>query len=125
MEFRPCGDCHECCTGKLAGNQYGNQMYPDRKCVFLVGDCSIHVTRPESCAKYQCAWAQRLFPEWMRPDQCGVVISVERKGVGNKLKVVGVASEEVLFEVESFRKTHGCVVEGVESAKINGKSDSC
>lgn len=76
MEYRPCGDCTACCTGKLIGNAYGNPFNPSKKCVFLVEEkCSIYTTRPDLCRKYQCAWSEYLLDEDMRPDKCGVIVT--------------------------------------------------
>lgn len=77
-KFRPCESCHACCSGILSGNTYGNKYGNSKPCVFLVNKlCSIYNDRPNSCHKYQCAWSQNLLPEWMRPDKCGLLVSVE------------------------------------------------
>jgi Fe-S-cluster containining protein len=76
--FRPCGDCTACCDGHLVGNSHGNPFGRGRPCVFLVEKkCAIYKDRPNSCHKFQCAWTQNLLPEWMRPDNCGLLVSVE------------------------------------------------
>lgn len=78
MTFRECGDCTACCDGWLIGNSYGNRFGNGKSCVFLVKKlCTIYKDRPQSCCDFQCAWTQNLFPEWMKPNQCGVMISVE------------------------------------------------
>lgn len=75
-DFRPCGNCNACCTGKLKGVAYGNLFDPNRKCVFLVEEkCSIYKTRPSLCREYQCAWSENLLYEEMRPDLCGVIVT--------------------------------------------------
>jgi hypothetical protein len=43
----------------------------------------------------------------MRPDKCGVLISVE---AGNTLKVIGDMTPEVENEIEIFAKTNKCIV---------------
>lgn len=78
VKFRPCGDCAACCEGHLIGTAHGNKYGNHKPCVFLVsGLCSIYQQRPTSCHNYQCAWSQHLLPQKMRPDQCGVLVSVE------------------------------------------------
>jgi len=78
IAFRDCGDCTACCDGLLQHRVYGNKMGEGVACVFLVDSkCSIYKDRPYSCSFYQCAWSQQLFPAWMKPNQVGVMISVE------------------------------------------------
>jgi Fe-S-cluster containining protein len=112
MNFRPCGDCNACCEGNLVGNAYGNRFGHGKPCVFLVNKtCSIHKTRPVSCQKYQCAWSQHLFSEWMKPTNSGVMISVETNFENNKqfLKVIELKPNirfEVYQEIENFCRTN-------------------
>lgn len=78
MQFRPCGECTACCDGNLKSNSHGNTFANRNACVFLVKKvCSIYEDRPNTCRNYQCAWSQTLFDEDLRPDKCGVLISVE------------------------------------------------
>jgi len=78
MQFRPCEKCTACCDGNLASNSHGNAFENRNSCVFLVKKvCSIYEDRPNTCKNYQCAWSQTLFDEDLRPDKCGVLISVE------------------------------------------------
>jgi len=77
IEQRQCGECTVCCSGALIGEAYGNRFGP-KPCIFLVENkCTIYETRPQTCRNYQCAWLQGLLPEWMKPSECGVLISVE------------------------------------------------
>ena len=88
IEFRPCGDCTACCTGALIGKAYGNWFNPGNPCVFLVEQkCSIYETRPQACRNYQCAWSQGLFPDWMKPTESNVLVSVEQKDDNQFLRV--------------------------------------
>ena len=78
MSFRPCGDCAACCEGHIIGNSYGNVFGHHKPCVFLVNRvCSIYKDRPKSCHDYQCAWSQGILSEWMKPNECGVLVAVE------------------------------------------------
>lgn len=95
IELRPCGDCVACCEGHLIGNSYGNKFGNGKQCIFLVKqDCTIYTDRPETCRKYQCAWTQGLLPENLRPDQSGIMVSVEVDKEANKqfLKVIEMRS---------------------------------
>jgi len=88
MEFRECGDCTICCTW-LIGESYGHSFGCGKSCKFLDGNkCGIYEKRPDVCKKYQCAWSQHLIPYEMRPDKCGIIISVESKSNKNFLKAV-------------------------------------
>lgn len=75
---RTCGECTKCCEGWLSANIKGHSMYPGCPCFFLSkGKCTDYVGRPDVCKTYNCAWLaeQETFPEWMRPDLTGVIIS--------------------------------------------------
>jgi Fe-S-cluster containining protein len=53
-------------------------MYPGSPCFFLAeGKCTDYEGRPKTCQSYDCAWKTepQVFPEWMRPDLVGVIIS--------------------------------------------------
>lgn len=108
MNFRECGDCTSCCDGHIIGNSYGNSFGFHKPCVFLVKKiCTIYKDRPHSCDKFQCAWTQNLFPEWMKPNICNVLISVEiNKNDGTQfLRVVEMKETidyAVYAEIEKF-----------------------
>lgn len=89
-EFRPCGDCTGCCQGILAVNVHGNLAQGRRPCYFLVDNkCTIYNERPSVCRNYQCAWSQGILDEDMRPDKCGIMVSVADAEDGSQyLKVV-------------------------------------
>ena len=85
MNFRPCGECNACCVGQLSGEVYGRKFGCGKKCDFLLnGLCSIYADRPSMCRTYQCAWSQHLFAEDLRPDKCGLMVSVENDEKGQK-----------------------------------------
>jgi Fe-S-cluster containining protein len=108
MKFRECGDCTACCDGWLIGNSYGNRFGEGKSCPFLVKKvCTIYKDRPRSCHDYQCAWTQNLFPDWMKPNECGVMISVETGPEKQFLRVVEmheVIDYAVYQEIEKFCK---------------------
>lgn len=75
---RPCGPCTGCCEGWLSANIRGHEMHPGRPCFYLAnGVCTDYEGRPGTCKTYNCAWKVEgdVFPEWMRPDRSGVIIS--------------------------------------------------
>lgn len=76
--MRECNGCSYCCDGHLSGEVDGKSFGQMEACHNLTEDgCNIYDNRPNMCHNYYCAWAQELFPEWMKPNECGVVISVE------------------------------------------------
>jgi Fe-S-cluster containining protein len=80
VTHRPCGECNACCGGQLLGTAHGNSFGSGKKCIFLVEQkCSIYDTRPGVCRKYQCAWSQHLLDAEDRPDQLGLMVSVENQ----------------------------------------------
>ena len=108
MNFRECGDCTACCNGTLIGEANGHKFGYGKPCIYLSQQgCSIYEDRPESCKKYQCAWTQHLFPEWMQPNKCGAMISVEQENGMQFLKVTELWSnvdEAVYEEINRFCK---------------------
>lgn len=78
MNFRPCEECNGCCSGQLAADIHGRNMHSGKPCDFLLkGLCSIYEDRPRVCHSFQCGWSQHLLPDDMRPDKCGIMVSVE------------------------------------------------
>ena len=76
--MKPCGDCNLCCTGYLLGEVEDIPFGNLNKCHRLIDKkCSIYEDRPDMCKKYYCAWAQGLFPDWMKPNKSDIVISIE------------------------------------------------
>lgn len=78
LKTRTCGECTSCCEGWLSANIKGHEMYPGCPCFFLAsGKCSDYEDRPKTCVSYDCAWKSNseVFPEWMRPDLSGVIIT--------------------------------------------------
>lgn len=119
INFRPCGDCGACCEGHLIGKAYGNPFGLGKPCVFHINNkCGIHKTRPSSCRSYQCAWTQHLFPEWMNPNLCGVIISVENEESGKQfLRVIEIKphiSYKVYEQIENFCSSNNTYYVGVE-----------
>jgi len=100
IEFKPCEECTVCCSGILSGNIYGNIFNKNKQCVFLVEQqCTIYETRPNTCRNYQCAWSQGLLPDWMKPSQCNVIISVENENNKQYLKVISLIDEDISEDI--------------------------
>lgn len=106
MNFRPCGDCTVCCEGHLVGKAHGNSFGNGKKCIFLVKqECTIYKDRPETCRKYQCGWSQGLFPEWMKPNKTGIMVSIEWKEGKQYLKAIEISPKveyNVYLELDKF-----------------------
>jgi len=75
---RECGTCTKCCEGYLTGSVKGRDFYGGRPCHFVVigRGCSTYDDRPKNpCITYNCAWLLNSeFPEWLKPEQSGVII---------------------------------------------------
>jgi Fe-S-cluster containining protein len=101
--MRECGECTICCTW-LQGSAYGYEFGGGKSCKFLCETgCSVHKARPKVCEGYFCAWAQELIAEEMRPDKCGVLVSVENNEKGQYLKLVSTKKEINKDILEYFR----------------------
>lgn len=109
-EFRPCGECSECCKGQLLGHSYGNPFGKGKKCIFLVKEnCSIYESRPETCRKYQCAWSQGILDIDMRPDIVGLMVSVENDKTGKQfLRSMETRPDNISYE--SYKKIENSAV---------------
>lgn len=104
--FRDCGECTACCTWMI-GEAYGNKFGNGISCKFLKEcGCGIYEDRPQVCKGYQCAWSQSLFPEEMRPDKCGIIVSVEsNEKVGQYLRAVIMENNEYTEKYKSYLQT--------------------
>lgn len=102
IDFRPCGDCTACCDGFLIGEAKGIPFGDGKPCQFLVSkNCTIYADRPQVCRNYQCAWTQFVLPSWMKPNQCGVMVSVEYDKDGKQYLKVIEMREEIEYNVYS------------------------
>lgn len=79
---RPCGDCSACCEGWLRTHVLGHDIGLGHPCPFSSGhNCTIHETRPhDPCRVFFCGWAEAGsdLPEWMQPNQSGVIMLTGR-----------------------------------------------
>jgi Fe-S-cluster containining protein len=108
-KFKPCGECSACCDGHLKGKAHGNFFGGGKPCVFLLENlCSIYESRPQFCHKYQCAWTQHILDEDMRPDKCGLMVSVETDNGEQFLKAIEIWKE---VPYSSYEKLDKCAKE--------------
>jgi len=75
---RSCGTCFACCVvlGITA-----LRKYPGQTCKHLDGRnasklCTIYESRPQACSGFECGWRLGFGSDFMRPDQCGVLVSL-------------------------------------------------
>ncbi len=120
--FKECGECHKCCEGWVGGDAFGVPFHPHRPCAFHQGKCLVYSFRPDVCKKFFCAWAQGLFPDWMRPDLTNVLISIGDWSKGQYLKIIlcdQPMPQNVEEEIKKFINLHKtpCMVHD------NGKTD--
>jgi hypothetical protein len=102
---KSCGNCSACCSGRLTATVYGHEIFNGRPCAFLLEKkCSIYNQRPEDpCKKYLCAYLQLdWMPMWMRPDQCGVLISIFKTKNGTEYLQAVEYDRKMPAEVLSF-----------------------
>jgi Fe-S-cluster containining protein len=117
--MRECGECTACCTW-LQGSAYGYEFGGGKSCKFLCDTgCSVHKARPKLCEGYFCAWAQELLAEEMRPDKCGVLVSVENNEKGQYLKLVSIKKEINKDILEYFRNWSSIMNTSVFYSKDN------
>jgi hypothetical protein len=110
--MRSCETCTECCRW-LIGNSYGHTFGCGKSCAFKTkSGCSIYNIRPDTCQNYKCAWLQGLFPEWMKPNICNVLISVEDWKGFKYIKALEindqVITQEVKHEILKFCSLNNC-----------------
>lgn len=94
---KTCGECQVCCQGTLTGNAHGYEFWPGRPCFFSCkSGCKIYDYRPQMCVDYYCVYMEEHWvPDWMRPDQSGVLMT--RKETPSKIPYIQV--------LECFGKT--------------------
>jgi hypothetical protein len=70
---RNCRPCTVCCTLCHIPELSKVEGVPCQHCD---DGCLIYGSRPPSCVSYECEWKRGFLPEWMRPDQSGVMVEV-------------------------------------------------
>ena len=69
--MRSCAGCTACCTVLDVPELDAPSFVSCRH--LTGGGCGIHATRPPICRSYHCEWARGFAPEWMKPNDCGVI----------------------------------------------------
>lgn len=77
---RQCLPCTACCDGWLYAEINEHIVKPGHACPHsLKQGCGIYADRPHNpCRTFLCSWvvAGSPFPDWMRPDLCGAIVSL-------------------------------------------------
>jgi len=97
---KSCGDCTACCSGALSGEAHGHHFYKGRPCFFITKKgCSIYENRPENpCVSFKCGFlSEPFFPEWMRPDLCGILATMRVMKTKITVTKDGAETEEEKF----------------------------
>jgi hypothetical protein len=75
---RSCGSCSACCDGWLQIEVAGHKVDRGQPCPFSSGhNCINYAGRPvDPCQLFICGWLmpRSPLPEWMRPDQAGMIL---------------------------------------------------
>lgn len=106
---RTCGGCTKCCHWLIAEiklpGEFPILLQPGNPCPY-VGDsgCTVYKDRPDvPCKSYKCEWLKNnSFPDWMRPDKCGSIVSHKVHPDGTKFYEVVEAGEKLRVEVLSW-----------------------
>jgi uncharacterized protein len=71
---RVCGPCTLCCRFFAVPEIAKPAQEWCAHC--SAAGCGIHADRPQSCRNFECFWLMdEGFPEDLRPDRCGIVVS--------------------------------------------------
>jgi len=88
---RRCQPCTACCDGWLRMKIGGVEVSPGHPCPHSTGSgCDDYAHRPRSCVRFNCGWVidDSPLPEWMRPDQAGVIVLfAKRRWLGRPVDV--------------------------------------
>jgi hypothetical protein len=72
-------------------NISGIEVSPGHPCPHSTGSgCDDYAHRPRSCVRFNCGWVigDSPLPEWMRPDQAGVIVLfAKRRWLGRPVDV--------------------------------------
>jgi hypothetical protein len=78
---RSCGTCNACCI-YLGIDEL--KKWPGTRCRHLsraadpAKQCRIYADRPHTCSQYVCVWREGWGPEWLRPQDSGLLITSHR-----------------------------------------------
>jgi hypothetical protein len=86
MSKRECGDCSECCV-HLPINDAKLQKPRQTPCVHLCKGCAIYKDRPPVCKGYQCYWLSGELPEYLKPNQTGLLFGHKNTDSGSVIQI--------------------------------------
>jgi hypothetical protein len=70
---RQCGGCRMCChVDDIPGVKKAWEACRH----FCEAGCDLYGNQPPICAKFECWWKANLVPDELRPDRCGLVVSL-------------------------------------------------
>ena len=104
-EDRRCDSCYACCV-HLGIEEL--RKYANAACHHLKGStdptkrCSIYAQRPSACRDYKCAWLAGLGPDWMRPSDCGILITI----YPSELDPTVVSATITIFDEKKYRQEY-------------------
>ena len=64
-----CGDCTVCCTSLKVPELNKSE---GTKCIYCSDKCDRYITRPKSCAVFECEWLKGNLP--LKPNECGFMV---------------------------------------------------
>lgn len=78
-----CGECNMCCTTMGVQDQASGLDKPEWvTCPHARSQgCAIYETRPDNCADWLCLWKMLVDDPKLRPDKCGLVMSLHPEGM--------------------------------------------
>lgn len=90
---RTCQSCTACCEGHLQLSKNLTSGSEHESCVHCTqAGCNIYANRPqEPCRTFECLWltANSPLPDWMRPDESRVIVTINRFKWNHHPVVVG------------------------------------
>jgi len=109
---RSCGNCSLCCDGWVKTSVNGHEIDMGKPCPYSSGhNCSIHEQRPEDpCRIFFCGWAEpnSRLPEWMKPNECGVIVITGRSSWrGRPVDILVANGGEIDTRVMRWFQQHG------------------
>lgn len=98
LTIRNCQPCTACCEGHL---ELGDELAPNNAnegCSHCVQNgCTIYADRPQvPCQTFECLWltANSPLPDWMRPDESRVIVTINRYKWNDHPVVVGLKLDD-------------------------------
>jgi len=87
-QSRECSSCAACCEGWISITVYGEEVSFGHPCPHTTSSgCNIYEKRPvDPCRTFKCGWLADggLMPEWMRPDNAGVIVMFNKYSMAGR-----------------------------------------